>query len=491
MRHRSVRRYVALLLTLFVVAAFAPLTPAFAAPAVARSARALGFKTLGTDIGTATGLPASPVTGELDSEGTVDDTDDVYYVDLVAGQVLTVSLTGDPGTDFGVGIYRPGSVSIFDDMPFDISWYGDPDGDGVGYPQQLRFVCGTTGRHYLDVVAFSGAGAYTLTYSHPDAPVDMDRLAGVDRYQTAMKISAEGWAAGTSQRMVLATGANFADALAASALAGSYGCPILLTPRTYLPTGLLTEVDRLRGGSNATVMIVGSGSAVDTAVADELDARTGVDVVRFAGPDRYATAVEIGKEVRRHEVDDLHNTPSSAAFVCLGTNFPDALAISPFAARMKMPVLLVKTTSVPPVTQSGLSQLGITKAYVVGGTGTISQPTMDSLGVATRERLYGDNRYATAASVAQYAIDHGWAGDTTAGIATGQKFPDALGGGALFGKLGGVLLLSEPEQISDPAFDFVAGHAGTLAKMRVLGSHSTLSDWLFADFLDAWEFGRP
>ena len=55
------------------------------------------------------------------------------------------------------------------------------------------------------------------------------RLAGVDRYRTAVAISQEGWK--SSDYAILVRGDDFADALCAGPLAGKYDAPILFTDK--------------------------------------------------------------------------------------------------------------------------------------------------------------------------------------------------------------------------------------------------------------------
>ncbi|TAL06018.1 MAG: cell wall-binding repeat-containing protein [Chloroflexota bacterium] len=88
------------------------------------------------------------------------------------------------------------------------------------------------------------------------------RLAGVNRYATAAAISAATYAPGVSV-VYLATGANFPDALAGAAAAGSQGAPILLVTRDSIPSATAAELQRLNPGR---VVILGSMGVVSEAV---------------------------------------------------------------------------------------------------------------------------------------------------------------------------------------------------------------------------------
>ena len=94
------------------------------------------------------------------------------------------------------------------------------------------------------------------------------RLWGTDRYQTALQISKESFSAST--KVFIATGWDFPDALAGSALAGYLEAPILLTRPDRLPDGLLEELDRL-GAKD--VFILGGEGAVLREVKTALESR--------------------------------------------------------------------------------------------------------------------------------------------------------------------------------------------------------------------------
>lgn len=113
-------------------------------------------------------LPPSPVTGALDSTTGIDD--DVYYIDLVEGDVLYASLTGDAGTYFSLWLFGPGSTSVMTSPPLTANF--------LSYPCGILWYAKTTGRYYLNVDAYgdaednSGAGNYSLKWvKGPDITV--------------------------------------------------------------------------------------------------------------------------------------------------------------------------------------------------------------------------------------------------------------------------------------------------------------------------------
>ena len=89
------------------------------------------------------------------------------------------------------------------------------------------------------------------------------RLSGADRYQTAVRTSRAFWP-GTSERVYLATGADFADALAGIPAAGKDAAPLLLTRSNCLPQVVADELARL---APAQVVVLGGERAVSPASA--------------------------------------------------------------------------------------------------------------------------------------------------------------------------------------------------------------------------------
>ncbi len=264
-----------------------------------------------------------------------------------------------------------------------------------------------------------------------DVPV-VWRYAGADRYATAAAVSRFDFATGTSAAFV-ATGADFPDALAGAALAGFLGRPVLLTRPDVLSSATKAELARL---GVDTVLILGGEGAVSAMVESEL-AGLVADVRRLAGPDRYATAVEISRA----------GFPGGASvvYVATGLGFADALAGGAAAARRGGPLLLTDPDVLPSVTRNELERLGPGEIVVLGGTGAVSEAVEAQLSaIAPTRRLAGTDRYATAVAASQDAFP---TGAKRVYVAVGTDFPDALAGGAAAGVAGGPVLLVRSDSI--------------------------------------------
>jgi putative cell wall-binding protein len=382
---------------------------------------------------------------------------------LTAGLRFVATLTADAGTDFDMYLYGADGVTP-------LVWASDS-----AYPEHIMWDVTATGTYYVEVVSFSGDGAYELTYATTTTPTwsTTARRSGDDRFSTAVNLSQSAFAAGSVTTVVLATGENFPDALSAAGLAGCYGSPVLLTKTASLPASVLTEIQRL-GAHN--VVIVGGTPAVSARVATSLTT-AGLSVSRISGKSRYATSAAVADRVAAHKGAAF----AKAAFIARGDQFPDALALAPFAYSQGYPVLLTPTTALAAECSSASTRLAINEIYIAGGTPAVAANVETALNalpsvVMKVTRLSGKNRYETAAVIAGQGLDFWWGDAAFVGIATGSNFPDALGGGAVCGAHGGVLLLTDPASLSAPAAAFLSANGVDIVATEVFGSASAVSD---------------
>ena len=307
--------------------------------------------------------------------------------------------------------------------------------------------------------------AMTLVAVLPPAPTGAagstafkeERLTGSDRYATAAAISRRFFAPGVPVAFV-ATGAGFADGLAAGPAGAKLGGPVLFTARTAVPAATLTELGRLKPGR---IVVVGSSGVISEAVRTQLASLSAGGAQRVAGADRYATAAAISAAF----------FPTAATvYVATGATFPDALSGGAAAARQGAPMLLVGA-SVPAATMAELNRLHPSRIVVLGSAGVIGQGVVDQLKTVTANvvRLAGADRYATAVAVSRavYAT-----GATQAFLATGLAYPDALAAVPAAGRIGAPILLVPGQSLPS----VVATELATLKPGRVflLGSRAVV-----------------
>nr|WP_281496752.1 cell wall-binding repeat-containing protein [Ornithinimicrobium sp. F0845] len=193
----------------------------------------------------------------------------------------------------------------------------------------------------------------------------VQRVAGTDRYQTAAEISR--LAPVTSGGVVyVATGAGFADALAAAAQAGQRDAPILLVRPDSIP---VFTTDALEELSPRTIIVAGGPGAVSDDVVAGLEYFAWDEVVRRGGADRYETAAALAEDT----------APGTVLHVGVGSNFADSLAAAPLSAAAEGAVLLVPSDRVPGTTAQAIETLAPASIVLTGGTSAVSEETKRAL----------------------------------------------------------------------------------------------------------------
>ncbi|MFK5633645.1 cell wall-binding repeat-containing protein [Ornithinimicrobium sp. LYQ103] len=202
----------------------------------------------------------------------------------------------------------------------------------------------------------------------PETTGTVTRLAGADRYGTAAAISAATFAPGVDT-VVVASGANFPDALAGSAPAARDGSPVLLTTPGGLPSVVADELSRLQP---TRVVVLGGPVAVEDVVLGQVADAAGVTPERIAGDDRYSTAAALSAAFFPR---------ADRVFLATGADFPDALSAGPVAGLDGVPILLTNPTAVPQAVQDELVRLDPLRVTVLGGPVAVAQAVEDAVRV--------------------------------------------------------------------------------------------------------------
>jgi subtilisin family serine protease/putative cell wall-binding protein len=187
------------------------------------------------------------------------------------------------------------------------------------------------------------------------------RLAGANRYATAVAIATEVKAHGGGE-VIVATGANFPDSLSISSYAAANGIPMVLVQENTIPIEVLLYL----GGLGPTkITIVGGTGVVSSTVESSLtQLKQDLTIRRFGGVDRFDTCAKINQA--------LYGNNSSTIFVATGFDFPDALAGSVLAGFNNAPIILVGPTQIPDAVLGYITQLNHKKVVTLGGEGVLS-----------------------------------------------------------------------------------------------------------------------
>ena len=177
--------------------------------------------------------------------------------------------------------------------------------------------------------------------------VNWERLWGSNQFYTMQKIIQSGWDSSTTA--ILATDDSFKDALSASSLAGLYKAPVLITKSGSLTSQTKQELVRLGVES---VIIVGGRLAVSEAVERTIN-DMGITTERIWGSRSDDTAIAVAKR--------LGSNHSTTCFVAYGSNYRDALSISPYAYKNKAPIFLTRGKSITQDTLNAIKNGGFKK----------------------------------------------------------------------------------------------------------------------------------
>lgn len=394
-----------------------------------------------------TGSSVGTTTGSTINVGTI------TAVDVTGGQIstnLVYTLSGATDVWVAKGTLTPPAGVVVDS--------GTIAGNVLTYVISSGTV-GANGTFTLSgaTATVNGAGSHTAavtTNGNAFGSVQVafvaapTRIGGADRYATAALIYSQKYTAATSA--VVASGANFPDALSASVLAAAKTTGVLLTDPNTL-SGSTKQALITGTGPVQTVYIVGGPAAVSDNVYNQIAALknssgNAINVIRVYGADRYATNAAVDLQA------GVNGTVGGGnAIVATGEGFADALAAGPAIYATGWPLILTPTADLNATAKSTISALGITNAIIVGGpkaVSTTAEASLKTAGVTVTNRFAGDTRTQTAAEIAKWELtgtgttfaESGYNGNVglgfsgaTVNIARGDNYPDALASGAWLG----------------------------------------------------------
>ena len=189
----------------------------------------------------------------------------------------------------------------------------------------------------------------------------------------------------------------------------------------------------------AAAVLVGLGTVA--AAAAPAQAATGFTFdQRISGANRYETAVAASKR--------LFPTDGSGADVVIvnGDAMVDGLTASYLAGLKSAPILYTTAHGVPAATTAEIQRLGAQHVWIVGGTSQVpaAQESAWSGEGMTVKRFAGDDRYATAAKVAEADAQ---SSPEQVFIANGSQLADALAVGPIAWQRNYPILLTKADSV--------------------------------------------
>ncbi|WP_382304805.1 cell wall-binding repeat-containing protein [Herbiconiux sp. UC225_62] len=236
----------------------------------------------------------------------------------------------------------------------------------------LNIVWGIQRLHPSRVVIVGGENSVSwewgagISYGGGNTPnVDVQRIAGADRYEVSRNIALQEFPGG-AKTVFLASGLTFPDALSAVPSAVSQKAPVILVRGGDVSLDSQTT-DLLQQLGATKVVIVGGPASVSTGIESQLNARYPSNVTRLGGADRFAVANAISR---------AYFTSAPTAYVATGLTFTDALTGGVMAGREHAPLLLSRTDCLPAAELDSLKHWKTSRVTLFGGSYSLNPSVM-------------------------------------------------------------------------------------------------------------------
>lgn len=194
------------------------------------------------------------------------------------------------------------------------------------------------------------------------------RINGSDRYETDGKL-ADMLQVKNGTPIILVSGENYPDALSISSIAAVKQYPILLVKENEIPDSIKNKIAAIKPQK---IYIIGLNSAVSTEVENEAAKIAGLDknnVVRIGGANRFETSLKTAK---------YFNLSGSSVCIATGSDFPDALAGSVYAAKNNAVIMLTDSKLSEDET-TYLKDKKLSGVTIFGGEGAVNNSIEQNL----------------------------------------------------------------------------------------------------------------
>lgn len=289
-----------------------------------------------------------------------------------------------------------------------------------------------------------------------------ERIGGQSRLDVAVNAARIGF--GRADTAILVNYVAYPDQIAAMPLSRAMGAPLLLTTPNEVPTQTLQALEEL-GVSNVT--LVGGEAVISPEVENQLRA-LGYHIERRQGPNRFATAVAVAREV-----STITGRPPARIYVATGMVFADPVVAAPAAAHTNGVVVFTAGSDLPDASEAYLRANPNTMRVAVGGPAVAA---LQGKNLPATE-LSGANRFAVAAEVANDSFPEA----TSAVIANGMAYSDAVVAGALASVHGSPVLLTLSEELTEPTQQYLHVGAERNILTYLVGGPAVISNQLQAD----------
>ena len=205
-------------------------------------------------------------------------------------------------------------------------------------------------------------------------------------------------------------------------------------------------------------------------------------VDRIEGDDRYETAVAVA----RKSFDELNDEYPENVILATGEDFADALSANGLTKVFNAPILLTRKDGLPDATAEYLREIvdeyKKVNVIIVGGENAVSPEVQADLQYnysATVSRMAGEDRYETAAQIANFLTtqsmkDYNWNGSAL--VANGEGFADAIIASLPAAKYGSPILLTRQEALRKVTQETIQDPRQGYEYITVVGGPNVVSE---------------
>ncbi|WNF37324.1 SpoIID/LytB domain-containing protein [Bacillaceae bacterium IKA-2] len=298
--------------------------------------------------------------------------------------------------------------------------------------------------------------------------VNVKELQGQTRWDTNKEITQFGW---TKQQdvVLIGRGDQSADALTGNVLAAKYNAPILLTKNDQLPSQMVDELTRLKP---STIYILGGPLAISAGVEKKIkELAPTAKIQRIAGKTRYATSVDIAKEI---------NSSSKSIILAPtidgnGNESPDALTIGPYAGVNQIPILLTEKDDLRSEIRNYITDNAINQVYIIGGDLVVSnkvEAELRKLANVKVERIAGKTRFETSIKITErFPLN-----SSKVFFARGDGHIDALAAAPMAAREKAPIVLTRTTSLPNEVRDWLIKEKNNVKDVYFLGGQLAIED---------------
>lgn len=298
--------------------------------------------------------------------------------------------------------------------------------------------------------------------------MNVTRIAGVDRYKTAVRASKETFKKG-SKYVVIASGEVFIDALVGGSLTSQVDAPLLLVSKNSVSKDVIVELQRLKPEE---IVILGGTGTISNNVENEIK-KLNIKIERLAGKNRDGTANLINE--KRWLIDSPGSQGSTDTIALIdGNNFADALTAGPFTGVMRRDNK--EFYALMPYMKGSENTLDDSR-IIFGGTNSVPS------GKNELHRFAGKDRYGTAVEVAKAYKDILRKEIDTIVLVDGTEYPDALASASVSSMNNGAVLLTNPKTLSKETKDYIVGNKN-IKNIIIVGGENSVSSTIEKELKD-------